>query len=159
MDDGSTTNVFVYGTLKKGFYNYKTYLQLAIDKEKAEFVSNGTTSLPYRLVIADGRKVPCLLNVAQEGNHVHGEIYQLTDSVLAGLDVLEGISTGFYYRQQIEIQVANQQLITCWVYFIKSIDEDMLTAPCFDDYTAELHHQYLPRDPIPNPTILSLMSE
>jgi gamma-glutamylaminecyclotransferase len=98
--------VFVYGSLKKGFYNH-AHLR------GAHFVGPAVTCDAYTL-FSLGKypgltKLPAQLCVA-------GELYQLTDSGLARLDQLE--ENGHeYLREIIQVQDNLGQVLSAWCYF------------------------------------------
>lgn len=158
--------VFVYGTLKRGYYNYNTYFRDAIDQKNAFFIGNGSTVDAYRLVVAGDRFVPFLLDVCRNndatrgGNRVEGEVYKLTSPfVLEGLDILEGVHVGFYYRTRIDIQMEERQRLSCWTYFKKSVAEQSLELPCISNYTLDVHQKYRPISADTNPSITRLMQQ
>ena len=103
--------VFVYGTLKQGFFNH--YVMEGLDaadstdrvRESAVFVAAAQTCDSFQLVsgclfvcnlgelgsrqVIGGRyNVPFLLNAP--GSCIEGEVYLVDDATLARLDLLEG---------------------------------------------------------------------
>ena len=80
------TKVFVYGTLKKGFYNHHLLAT-------AKFISEATTSNTYAMIGKD-MSFPYVLGIRtkdQGGLHIKGEIYEVDEATLAQLDLLEGV--------------------------------------------------------------------
>mmetsp|Transcript_2492 Transcript_2492/g.5392 ORF Transcript_2492/g.5392 Transcript_2492/m.5392 type:complete len:184 (+) Transcript_2492:136-687(+) len=147
--------VFVYGTPKRGFYNYDAYLKAAVDVDNAAFVAAGQTAAEYRLVVGGERQIPFLLannsNIGAEDeedgkrkqqrhHRISGEIYAIkAESVMWGLDILEGVQTGFYYRECIQVEDLdgeNETMFECWVYFKKSIENHLLGLPTIPAYTS-----------------------
>ena len=55
--------VFVYGTLKKGYYNH----YLLEDDSGAKFIGPGITIDKYPLVVASAYHIPFLLNAKDKG--------------------------------------------------------------------------------------------
>ena len=83
--------VFVYGSLLKGLHNaYVLGDSNCIGKfeTKKEFKMYDIGAYP---AITDGKQA------------IKGEVYEVDDEVLARLDRLEGISSGFYFRREVTI--------------------------------------------------------
>ena len=166
----STSLAFVYGTLKRGYYNCNAYLKAAVDNGHASFVSNGRTVNRYRFVVGHERSIPFLLanddvahadtdNYEKEGvaaatsqslNHILGEIFAIhTRSVIQGLDLVEGVHTGFYLRECVPVEEYNNNNSgsgssslsavqhDCLLYVKNTIDHELLkaqTTNCFGIY-------------------------
>lgn len=83
--------LFVYGTLMKGMRNHQ-YL------EKAKFLGEAQTASEYELLY--NGSIPA----AKEGSEaIKGELYEVDDETLAGLDVLEEVSNKLYEKKDIEV--------------------------------------------------------
>lgn len=85
--------VFVYGTLKRGecrahFLSEGTYLGL------------GKTVPQFRLY--DCGEYPGLV-LASSGVSIEGEIWQVTDRIVAALDIEEGVDIGLYRREAVTL--------------------------------------------------------
>ncbi|KAL1211443.1 putative gamma-glutamylcyclotransferase [Cardamine amara subsp. amara] len=100
----TTTLVFTYGTLKRGFSNH-VLMQDLIRSGDASFKGVYQTLENYPLVCGPYR-VPFLLNKPGSGQRVTGELYTVSPRGLSRLDELEGISRGHYVRQQIRLAAA-----------------------------------------------------
>lgn len=98
--------VAVYGTLKKGYGNYYRYLT------NSKFVGSGTTKSKYPLLV---QGLPYLLEEEGVGHNVKVDVFKVSDSVLAELDLLEG-HPRWYCRKQVPIKLKGKDLL-CWVYF------------------------------------------
>lgn len=98
--------VAVYGTLKKGFGNYYSYLT------SSKHLGNGTTKDKYPLVV-DG--LPYLIEKKGEGYNVNVDVFKVSDDKLKHLDQLES-HPRWYKRKQVPIIVKDRELM-CWVYF------------------------------------------
>ena len=98
--------VAVYGTLKKGYNNYNSYLT------SSKFVGKGETKDKYPLVISG---LPYLIENKGQGHNVEVDVFKVSSSVLRDLDRLEGHPT-WYRRKQIEVKV-NGKVLVCWIYF------------------------------------------
>lgn len=82
---------------------------------------------------------------------VRGELYQLSNEVLQGIDEYEGIDKGHYSRQEIEVVVGKEEKgvrrckAFCYFYAVKpgesKVDASLLEAPRIAEYTAEEQKQ------------------
>tara|TARA_R110000803_G_scaffold56959_3_gene114662 strand:+ start:7375 stop:8451 length:1077 start_codon:yes stop_codon:yes gene_type:complete len=99
--------VAVYGTLKKGFGNYYSYLK------SSKFVGSGVTKDRYPLVV---QGLPFLVNKRGIGYNVKVDVFKVSDITLGNLDALEG-HPKWYRREKIDIKVKNGSTLPCWVYF------------------------------------------
>jgi len=88
-DDTPMANtLFVYGTLMKGMRN-------AVYLEKAKFLEVGQTAPEYELMY--NGSIPA----ARAGSEpIKGELYEVDDEILAGLDVLEEVSNRLYEKKE-----------------------------------------------------------
>lgn len=99
-------HVFVYGTLKAGKGNHGLL-------NGATFIGPGVTTQPF--VMKDGG-FPAVLKT-NEGHPVVGEIYAITDDILAKLDSLEG-HPNLFCREEIPVDIGDSGVLqTCWMYF------------------------------------------
>ena len=76
--------VFVYGTLRKGMYNYDLYL-----KDKGKFVQNAY--IEAALYTLKDRRYPAIV---EGDSKVYGELYEVDEKTLATLDSLEDYVPG-----------------------------------------------------------------
>jgi gamma-glutamylcyclotransferase (GGCT)/AIG2-like uncharacterized protein YtfP len=99
--------VFVYGTLKRGFYFHEQYL----GGDKANSCGPARTTKDYSLY-TDG--MPHMIKETSETG-VKGELYEVDNKILKTLDDLEGHPI-VYYRDIIEVidEKGNQTL--AWAY-------------------------------------------
>lgn len=98
--------IAVYGTLKKGFSNYYSYLTDAIH------LGRGTTQDKYPLLIEG---LPYMVDKKGTGHNVVVDVFKVSDVELKHIDRLEG-HPNWYVRKQIPITLKNRTL-NCWVYF------------------------------------------
>ena len=90
----SLVNVFVYGTLKRGYGNNR-----CLGKE-AKYIGTAVTTAKYPML--DGG-FPYLLDKPNEGHHIKGEMWQIpVKQLLSEVDRLEGYPT-HYVRRVIEV--------------------------------------------------------
>ena len=83
--------LFVYGTLMQGMRNHQ-YL------EKAKFLGAAQTAAEYELLY--NGSIPA---AKAGGEAIKGELYEVDDETLAGLDVLEEVSNKLYEKKEIEM--------------------------------------------------------
>lgn len=85
-----SNKLFVYGTLKKGFYNH-------VLLEKSKFLGHHITGNEFTMV--DLGAYPALL---EEGTTpITGEVYEITSPIAHNIDRLEGYPH-FYQRKEID---------------------------------------------------------
>jgi gamma-glutamylcyclotransferase (GGCT)/AIG2-like uncharacterized protein YtfP len=92
--------LFVYGTLKQGFYAHDL-----ITNAGGVFIGEARTHGRYRLM-HNPTDFPCMILSEESGVGVGGELYELPDGNSAGLkrlDAYECVSTGLFKREQIEL--------------------------------------------------------
>lgn len=99
--------IFVYGTLKRGFYFYERYL----GGEKSEFLGKGIASPDYSLYI-DG--MPHMIKEPTD-LPVKGELFMVDESTLDNLDQLEGHPI-VYKREIIECYDEMGERVLAWAY-------------------------------------------
>lgn len=99
--------VFVYGTLKRGFYFHDQYL----GGDKSNSCGPARTTSDYSLYI-DG--MPHLVREPSETG-VKGELYEVDGNVLETLDKLEGHPI-VYYRDIIEVLDEKGEKVLAWSY-------------------------------------------
>ena len=96
--------VFVYGSLKKGFFNNEHYLHDATFK--GEFQTR-----PQWGLISLGAFPAMVMGSLS----VKGEVYEVNETTLAGLDRLEGTANGFYKRIRIRVNNGDSDF-NVWAY-------------------------------------------
>jgi len=100
--------IFVYGTLKRGFCN-ESYLK------NTTFIDRAITVDKYPMILKY-QAFPYLINVKGKGHHIKGEVYDIEDEVLLSLDLLEGYPE-HYDRDYIDVKLANGDIKKVIVYF------------------------------------------
>lgn len=123
----STTNelLFIYGTLKTGYPNASSM------PSSARYIGDATTTQRLPLVVGTEMNIPFVLNDSTDAraSRVHGEVYVADAAAREALDEFEGVSTGFYDRERVEVEigrvVARQvsdislrigDIVQCWTY-------------------------------------------
>lgn len=153
--------LFVYGTLKTGFHWNTKYLHSRLG---ARFLSPATTVKRYALVVGDSG-VPYLLgdivgdadevkdNVgdkvySERCHQLIGELWQVDDYCLQGLDDYEGLQKGYYERITIPVTTslqAEQGVVEANVYVLTKSSEDLRGKSYLEEYTLTIHEeQYKP---------------
>ncbi len=103
-----SNKVFVYGTLKEGFYNHGRLK----DSEK---LYDAETIKTWAMI---GRKMsyPYLITEDAEGSFIQGEVYEVDASVVRSLDALEGYPH-HYNKKLIEVHNENYEMEKVWAYY------------------------------------------
>ncbi|KAJ0401570.1 hypothetical protein ATCC90586_002878 [Pythium insidiosum] len=160
------TFVFVYGTLKRGFFNFESFVRPAIERGKAEYLCDGlTVASDLCLVLRKERQVPALYRATpgETGYRVPGEVFRVDADVLKALDILEGVAEANYYREEVEIELttaapaagwAPGDVVRCQIYF-KVFDASLAALDKVPEYTAALHAAYSSRRGTPMREILA----
>jgi gamma-glutamylaminecyclotransferase len=102
--------VFVYGTLKRGHFNYDRLL-----KGQSDFLGEAETV--DRLCMVDLGYFPGVLSVPATST-IKGELFGVSDKVIESLDHLEGHPT-FYCRTPIKVETEIGSVITAEIYILQ----------------------------------------
>lgn len=105
------TNVFVYGSLKKG-YALHGYLM------HQKFLGECQTAQLYRLF--DCGSYPALVRVAANGLSVKGELFCVDPDCLAQLDIVECVSDQLYERSVIQLQTPFESIKAEAYFYVPS---------------------------------------
>ena len=97
--------VFVYGTLKKGFYNHRLL-------ENDIFISKGETDEAYLMTESGIPYVSQSISYSK----IQGEIYLVSRESMDMLDMLESHPT-WYERKLVKINTEEGIDFECWLYF------------------------------------------
>ncbi|XP_069035266.1 gamma-glutamylaminecyclotransferase isoform X2 [Lepisosteus oculatus] len=145
------TQIFVYGTLKKGQPNY--FEMVDKNNGKAEYCGKAQTVEKYPLVIAGKYNIPFLLNVPGSGQQVRGEIYYVDKQMLQFLDKFEDCPR-MYQRTPMKLWVEEWKvgsnlsevtptvgsIIEAFAYSTTTYQPEWLNLTCFDSYDAYGDH-------------------
>lgn len=127
--------LWVYGTLKSGFYN-NALLTGTYGDQPAKFIGKAATALSYPMMV---RRVPFpyLFDVPGKGTRCLGEVYEVTDiNMLRRLDRLEGVPN-HYRRKQIKVILdVSQEESEVFAYFINRAFEDDFLRCCGSNFEA-----------------------
>lgn len=157
------TKVFVYGTLLTGFHNWRLYVAPMLATGQASLLGEATTTKPFPMIVTDERNVPAMFNT-ELGECISGEVYEVNEDCVKALDIIEGTTTGFYHRGNIDVRTSGEsETCVCNTYFKGSGEKfdmnDGRTTSCSEEksqmqswidsgssfipkYTAELHKSY-----------------
>ncbi len=108
--------IAVYGTLRKGAYNYKVLKRL-----KPKFVGSGKTKEFYLLIVKNSLPfaIPCdlvPLDYVDLCNNLVVEVYQISEKSLEVLDKFEE-HPYVYERKKVEIVLdSTGEVVTAWLY-------------------------------------------
>ncbi|HEV3257174.1 MAG TPA: gamma-glutamylcyclotransferase family protein [Gemmataceae bacterium] len=102
----ASLNLSVYGTLKRGFRNHRLL-------ERQQFIREAVTLPRYRLF--DRGAYPCLVEDAEAGVAVQGELWKIDTEILPLLDRLEGVPD-LFIRREIVIEAFPEPVVA---YFYK----------------------------------------
>lgn len=106
-----TWDIFVYGTLRRGFCNHH-YLA------RAEFLGQAFTRDGFAMYVQAG--IPSLVR-HQPGEVTHGELYRVDAATLADLDALEE-HPRVYRRELAPVVLApDGREGAAWIYFARQI--------------------------------------
>ena len=117
-------NIFVYGSLRKGFFNYEKYLEGKVAKIKPAILKNmDLYHMPYK-------GYPAIIPGTSE---VLGEIIVVNDyeSTIPPIDKMEGFigegnPNNEYHKKLLEVELLNTgEKEKCYVYFYNK-DKDNL---------------------------------
>jgi gamma-glutamylaminecyclotransferase len=101
-------NVFVYGSLKRGFHNHSVL-------DGAKFAGEATLNPKYTMYSLGG--YPAIVPDGKHPSQIIGELYEVDNAGLARLDMLEGYPS--YYNRRKEIVNTERGGEIAWVYYIE----------------------------------------
>jgi hypothetical protein len=105
------------------------------------------------------------VHLSDRCNQINGELFQIDDYCLSGLDDYEGLAKGYYDRiaipilipliskdaspnnqepptiDQIDAIPANKSLVMAFVYILKQSPEDLIAKEYISEYTIEIHER------------------
>jgi len=116
--------VFVYGTLRKGFYNHRLL-------ENATFSDTGSA---YGVRLYDVGPFPAVLPTSDGKGAVHGELYEVDDETLTRLDRLEGVPH-LFRRELVWCDYDHEsdyEELYAWVYLWNGDPDRLTPIPCGD---------------------------
>ena len=129
--------VFVYGTLKRGYPNYDESLLGAYFRE----IASSREAFP--LVVANRFYSPVLIDEPGAGFPVSGELYCVTETVLARLDEMESVGKpGGYHRELIDIELQDGRLMPAHAYLKHRSDLEVIHSDPMREYP--LDDRYVP---------------
>lgn len=144
------TQIFVYGTLKRGQPNH--YRMLDSANGHSSFLSSACTVGKFPLIISGQYNIPFLLDAPGRGHRIQGEVYSVDERMLAFLDDFERVPT-WYQRVPVEVQMEKSggdgaATTVAFVYMRKEFEQELLQLQCFESYDAYGDHglEYVTRE-------------
>mmetsp|Transcript_7602 Transcript_7602/g.12300 ORF Transcript_7602/g.12300 Transcript_7602/m.12300 type:complete len:341 (+) Transcript_7602:2278-3300(+) len=136
--------VFVYGTLKRGFYNH----QFLARCKQTRFVGEGITRNEFYLSVGGPNLIPYLQRpqTGLEGKLVKGEVYLVGDDMLNKLDVIEDVPR-HYVRKVVAVDIQQGTDLVekeCFIYVKSEYDAALLENGLLDEYDLSIHGKYTP---------------
>jgi gamma-glutamylcyclotransferase (GGCT)/AIG2-like uncharacterized protein YtfP len=105
--------VFVYGTLKRGYFNH---MRCLYGRPNVEFV--GTAETVNKLTLYDMGPFPFVTKDGKGVSTIKGEVFNIDAEVFADLDHLEGYPGEGYDRCEIPVRLADGTKTTAWIYIM-----------------------------------------
>lgn len=102
------TKVFVYGTLKRGYNNFKHLL----NHKDAKFIGEALTVQEYTMLNAG---FPVLMEGGEQPARVVGEVFKVDNATLKNLDMLEGEGS-IYDRKLVKVTLADGTVMQVSAY-------------------------------------------
>ena len=119
-------NVFIYGTLKRGFALHEKGLS------GARYIGDAQTLEPYPLYIAADFFGPMMLDRPGVGLHVRGELFEIDEERLSVLDALEDVGKEGSFRSELNVKPVEGSIVSSAIGFFKG-----------DNWLNPLHSGYL----------------
>ena len=119
-------NVFIYGTLKRGFALHEKGLS------GARYIGDAQTLEPYPLYIAADFFGPMMLDRPGVGLHVRGELFEIDEDRLSVLDALEDVGKEGSFRSELNVKPVEGGIVSSAIGFFKG-----------DNWLNPLHSGYL----------------
>ena len=134
------THVFVYGTLKRGFFNH-------FHLEDDEFVSKGTFETSKHALFVDDVCCPFLVakreaEVDASTRTISGEIYSVSE--LTRLDELEEYPEWYNRIRVLAVNATTKNVVECWAYVLDSYEDKDIEGYVLvegGEYTLEMHEE------------------
>jgi gamma-glutamylaminecyclotransferase len=121
--------LFVYGTLKRGFPLHASGLT------GQRFVGAYRTVMPYPMVVAGPWFTPMMFNEPGRGLRVVGELYEVKTGSMATLDAIEHIGEPGNSRASIDVEpIGGGTRLAANVYFKTRELASPIHATCLEDY-------------------------
>ncbi|KAI3459145.1 hypothetical protein Pfo_015808 [Paulownia fortunei] len=147
--------IFVYGTLKRGFYNH-TLIEDLIQTRDAAYLGPHTTVEALPLVCGP-HGIPYLINLPGAGYRIRGELYSVSSDLgQARLDELEGVDQGHYERLPVAVVAAEgvgERVLEAEAYFAHRGFGEALWKRCgeegLSEYSVEMGNKYVRREDRP----------
>ena len=98
--------VFVFGTLKEGFPNFHV-------NQGERLPGVFATALAFPLYLVGSRNSPWMIDSPGQGHPVAGQVFRVSDAVLAQMDLLERVAEpDGYHRALIEVAAKSTSTVS-----------------------------------------------
>ncbi len=105
--------VFIFGTMKEGYPNFKT-------NKGVRIAGDYKTRQKFPLYLVGARHSPWLIDSPGKGNRVHGQLFKVNSQALEEMDKLERIGkVDGYRRVSIEVENAVDSVVSEAFVYIK----------------------------------------
>jgi gamma-glutamylcyclotransferase (GGCT)/AIG2-like uncharacterized protein YtfP len=117
--------LFVYGSLKQGQCSHDL-----LERAGVQYLARATTKPSYRLYQIDW--FPGMKRGTPEGDGVQGEVYEIdNDEVWLELDAYEGIDSGLFKKEEIELSDGSSAIAYLYNRSVKGKKE--ITDGCWQE--------------------------
>ncbi|KAF0299909.1 putative gamma-glutamylcyclotransferase [Amphibalanus amphitrite] len=146
-----TTQVFVYGTLKRGEPNHGWMMKTGPGQGCAELLGSARTCRPFPLLVAGPYNIPYCLDRPGEGHRIFGEVYRVDADKMKRLDELEAYPK-HYNRRQEDVIISDDPEDTpvkAWIYLWENYTDEHLRLKLIDNYTNDVSSEsgrYVPKE-------------
>jgi len=101
--------IAVYGTLKKGYWNYKHYIEPHIKSGEAKFIGHGIV----RGYLLGGSIIPYAKRTNNPGDYVEVEVYEINNpDAIEAIDRLEGA----YKKVRVKVKMRGEKVVDAFMY-------------------------------------------
>jgi gamma-glutamylaminecyclotransferase len=134
--------IFIFGTLKFGFPNF-------VINQGHKIEGQFKTRLAYPLLLVGNRHSPWLIDEPGSGYQVKGEIFQVEQTALKAMDMLERIDQADGYRRK-KIEVENSEtgeilFVDAYLKPQNQLNKDDVVGGPYPEYTLDHASQYQSR--------------
>ena len=130
--------LFVYGTLKRGFQWNQKYLS---ERVGGKFVSPAVTIDKFPLFVGDSGVPYLVYGKHENGKTIKGELWEINELCLKGLDEYEGIGKGYYSREKILVKLKDESKKEAFLYVLCDPNFELSSDLFIEEYTLDMHEK------------------
>jgi len=131
-------SLFVYGTLRKGYFWHNKFLWTA------KYAGEARTVEPYPLVVGECGVPYVLLGEVGLGvsgaTTIRGEMFRVSSETMKSLDEYEGVGKGYYKRVEVMV-VVGKRTERCFMFGLHTSLDGLSTDCVVSEYTKVLHEK------------------